>query len=119
MNFVGIGFENQANCSSMNFMHLDLMTPQNIDGSSEIIVERHNMPAGGSNSVIAHKIDLSAYPNLKAYEWLSIDIPLNTLSSSANIAQLAISGSVSSIYVYKRTVPTSDCFLMDYRFALS
>ena len=36
---------------------------------------------------------------MKAYEWLSIDIPLNTLSSSANIAQLAISGSVSSIYV--------------------
>lgn len=100
LNFVGIVFDSQVDCRDKNFLHLDVMTLENIGADSELKIEVHNMPQGSPSSVVSYTVKQSSHDNLLAGEWLSLDIPLDGLASRENIAQIVLSSlNLSDIYV--------------------
>lgn len=100
LNFVGIVLNAQADCSTMNYLHLDLMTLEEIKPDSEFKIEVHNMPPGGNNEVASYPVNPTSHSDFRPGEWLSLDIPLNGLSEKANIAQLVLSTvNLSDIYL--------------------
>lgn len=100
LNFVGIVFDIPVNCSNMNFLHLDIMTLNEIQSDSEFKIEVHNMPAGGASNSISYSLTPSTYENLQKGKWVSVDIPLNSLNQKENIAQLVLSSvNMSDVYI--------------------
>lgn len=97
LNFVGIVFDSPINCNGMNYLHVDLLTLKDILPDSKFTVEVHNMPTGATPNTIAY--DLTG-ERLKKGEWMSLDIPIQSLTDKSTIAQLVLSSlNLSDVYI--------------------
>ncbi|HRF26399.1 MAG TPA: Ig-like domain-containing protein [Ferruginibacter sp.] len=105
LNFVGIEFKTPpVNASAMRFFHMDLWTPDatNLPNNFKILLVdfgANGVFGGGDDS--QHEITVTS-PTLVSNNWVSIDVPLSSftgLASTANLAQLVLSGSLPNVYV--------------------
>jgi hypothetical protein len=105
LNFVGILTESAPiNAEEMTHFHIDIWTPNSTDppASFKVLLADFGSDAsfgGGDDS----SFELSfTSPLLKTEEWVSIDIPLSDfvgLTSRSNLAQLVLSGDLSTVFV--------------------
>lgn len=91
LNFVGIVFNDQVNCTGMYYLHLDVMTTDAIDASSTLNIEVHNLAPGVAANTMTYVVNLAKFPEFKSSSWLSLDIPIYGLTPRANIGQLVLS----------------------------
>lgn len=97
LNFVGIVFDSSLNCNGMNYLHVDLLTLKDIQSDSQLTVEVHNMPAGAVPNTIAYNVTSE---RLKKGEWMSLDIPIQSLTDKSAIAQLVLSSvNLPDVYI--------------------
>jgi len=105
LNFVGIEFKTPpVNASAMRFFHMDLWTPDatNLPNNFKILLVdfgANGVFGGGDDS--QHEITVTS-PTLVSNNWVSIDVPLSSfsgLASTANLAQLVLSGSLPNVYI--------------------
>ena len=70
-NYVGIVLDNDADCSDMDCLHIDILLMDESDGNQQITVEAHQ---GGGDAVatVGKKV-----ATLKTGEWISVDVPLD------------------------------------------
>lgn len=105
LNFVGILTEmSPIDATEMTHFHIDIWTPNATDppASFKVLLADFGPDVsfgGGDDS----SFELSfTSPLLKTEEWVSIDIPLKDfvgLTSRSNLAQLVLSGELSTVYV--------------------
>ncbi len=104
LNFVGIEFASQTiNASEMTHFHLDIWTPDPTAAAAfkVLLVDfgANNVFDGGDDS--SHELTFTS-PQLTTENWISLDIPLSNftgLVNRANLAQLVLSGDLSTVYV--------------------
>lgn len=101
LNFVGIVFNAVADCSSKNYLHLDVLCMDEINANSELKIEIHDR--NGNNVVYLVRRDTHA--DFESKQWLSLDIPLN--ENGKQIAQIVLACSedipnilLDNIYFY-------------------
>ena len=101
LNFVGIVFNAIADCSSKNYLHLDVLCMDEINANSELKIEIHDR--NGNNVVYLVRRDTHA--DFESKQWLSLDIPLN--ENGKQIAQIVLACSedipnilLDNIYFY-------------------
>lgn len=99
-NFVGIVFQQDADCSRMNYMHMDVLLMSKTSGSTIFTVTPHAQSGAESYEGRA---------TLETGEWVSIDVPLDPAVNS--IHELVLSRGdgctyedilVDNIYFYKK-----------------
>ncbi|MBD3217851.1 MAG: hypothetical protein GF310_06190 [candidate division Zixibacteria bacterium] len=106
--FAGIEFTSQPiDASSMTKFHMDIWTPNSTALPAKFNIKLVDFGAdgafgGGDDSEHEMVFDRNTSPALVTGSWVSIDLPMSTFSglqSRANLAQLIISGDISTIYV--------------------
>ena len=70
-NYVGIVLDNDADCSDMDYLHIDILLMDESDGNQQITVEAHQ---GGGDAVATVGQTVAT---LKTGEWVSVDVPLD------------------------------------------
>jgi hypothetical protein len=109
LNFAGVEFtSNTTDATEMNFLHLDIWTPNSTFFRVKLVdFGANNTFAGGDDT----ESELSFTPSLGS--WVSYDINLNDftgLASRANLAQMLFIGSGSTVYIdniyFYKTSPT-------------
>ena len=101
--FEGIVFSQDADCSGMDFMHVDVLSADAVNAGAEFKIEIHNR----SGQVKAYTITAETAPALRQGAWSSLEIPLDELGGDRKIFQLAISFKgishilLDNIYFYK------------------
>lgn len=102
LNFVGIVFNSTADCSAMNYLHMDVMSLDEVGDGAEFKAEVHN-----GQSQVTQTIHPADTPAFKKGQWVSLDIPLAELGDNKQINQLVLAcGGIShvildNIYFYK------------------
>jgi hypothetical protein len=105
LNFVGIEFKSPpVNASSMQFLHLDLWTPDptNVPNNFNILLVdfgSNGVFGGGDDS--QHEVRVTA-PKLTSGNWVSLDIPMSDfagLRSRAHLAQMVLSGTLPNVFI--------------------
>lgn len=96
-NFVGIVFQQDIDCSAMDFLHMDVLLMSKTDGEAVITVTPHTAAAA---------VGYEGRAVLRTGEWVSIDVPLDPAVNPVHELVLA-SGSgedilVDNIYFYKK-----------------
>ncbi len=108
--FAGIEFASPTvDASSMTHFHIDIWTPVPITGTSELKIKLVDFGANGvfdgaGSDDSEHELTFtqSTTPGLASQNWVSVDIPLAAftgLTAQANLAQMVISGNVSTVYI--------------------
>ncbi len=105
LNFVGILTESaQIDASAMTHFHLDIWTPNSTEAPASfkvLLVDFGPDQNFGGGDDSSHELSFTS-PLLMTEEWVSIDVPLSTfagLSRRSNIAQLVLSGDLSTVFV--------------------
>jgi hypothetical protein len=105
LNFVGIEFVSQTiDISGMSHLHMDIWTPDPTALPAQFVIEiidfgPNNIFDGGDDSNGAFTVTA---PELQTEQWVSIDVPLSSLSSLVgreNLAQMVLSGDLPNVFV--------------------
>ncbi|WP_235298677.1 hypothetical protein [Portibacter marinus] len=105
LNFVGILTESdKIDASNMTHFHIDIWTPNSTapPASFKVLIVDFGADGnfgGGDDS--SHELSFNS-PLLRTEEWVSIDVPLSNftgLINRNNIAQLVLSGDLSTVFV--------------------
>lgn len=96
-NFVGIVFQQDIDCSAMDFVHMDVLLMSKTDGETVITVTPHT--ASGAVGYEGRAV-------LRTGEWVSIDVPLDPTVNPVHELVLASGNGedilVDNIYFYKK-----------------
>jgi hypothetical protein len=97
--------------SQMSTLHIDINVRENVDNGDFIRIELESGTGSGSTSGGSFTINTAALRNVDANGWVSVDIPLSSISgfnSRSNLGQLFfVSGDtikdiwVDNVYFYK------------------
>ena len=108
LNFNGIEFASQTiDVTQMTHFHMDIWTPNSTTPPAAFKVLLVDFGANGvfgGNDDKSHEITFTANttPGLETREWVQLDVPMSAftgLTSRAHLAQLVISGDLSTVYV--------------------
>lgn len=98
-NFVGIQFASPTiDATDMTHLHIDIYLPNTLDANAQFKVELNSFEGGGTG-VYTRTISVA-----ESQQWISLDIPLNSLGGlnhRANMAQIVFvneSGNIPSFY---------------------
>ncbi len=103
--FAGIEFTSATvDASAMTFFHMDVWTPDPTDAPVVFNVKLVDFGANGvygGGDDVEHELTFTE-TTMNTGEWVSLDIPMisfTNLTTSAHLAQMIISGGLSTIYV--------------------
>lgn len=102
LNFVGIVFNSPVDCSNMHYMHMDLMSLDNVGSGANFACEIQN----GKTSA-TYNLTPAKNADFKKNQWVSIDIPLSAMGTNKTVTQLVLSCGgiknvlIDNIYFYK------------------
>lgn len=109
LSYAGIEFTSKTiDASSMNYLHLDIWTPDALSSSSTFKIKLVDFGANGvwngGGDDVEHELTLttSTTPSIANGKWVTLDIPLSSftgLTTKAHLAQLIISGDMKTIYI--------------------
>ncbi len=108
LEFAGIDFTSEPiDASGMTRFHMDIWTPNSTELPARFNIKLVDFGAdgafgGGDDSEHEMVFNRNSSPALVTGSWVSIDLPMaafSGLSSRANLAQLIISGDLSTLYV--------------------
>lgn len=91
LNFVGIVFDDVADCSAQTHLHLDLLCTKEINAGSEVKIEVHTK----DGSSMVYTVTQASHPDFTTRKWLSADFPLT--GGTRQIAQLVLASNVDNL----------------------
>ncbi|MCB0314834.1 MAG: glycosyl hydrolase family 16, partial [Calditrichaeota bacterium] len=106
--FAGIEFTTQTvDASAMSHFHLDIWTPNSTAAPAIFKIKLVDFGADGAfggGDDVEHELTLDATttPAIASESWVGLDIPLadfTGLTTTGHLAQLIISGDLSTLYV--------------------
>jgi len=109
LSFAGIEFTSPTiDASAMEYFHIDIWTPDPVDGGQVFKLKLVDFGAdgvwSGGGDDVEHELTFSSTttPALKTGTWVSFDIPMTDftgLVTTAHVSQMILSGDLSTLYI--------------------
>lgn len=106
LNFVGIVFtSHKIDVTGMNYLHMDIMTPNNIIYTTTFVCEIDDF--GTNGSIDKNTVFTATSSKLSTNNWIGLEIPISGLSPRMRVGQLVLSttpvlpavGGVTNVYI--------------------